>query len=223
MRTWDRYLLDARELMTALVSDTPGLPRFVYGHSMGALIAIGLAIASARENAGSAPLRRAEPEVMGWISSGAGIEPSGIARPHLVAIARLLSRVAPRVSLDLGIDAEALSHDLDVIAAYREDPLIQHRATVRWGTEALSAIRAIKKGASEIEDPLLVLHGSADTLARPRGSRWLAEEASGSVRLVVYEGARHEPHNDPDYADVAKDVVSWVRKVMDGVRGEERN
>jgi len=213
--TWGHYLLDAREQLEGLLTQAPELPVFVYGHSIGALIALGLAMRSDREDVRFEGRPRG---VAGWIISGAGIEPTGIARPHLVATAKLLSRIAPRVSLDLGIDAEALSHDDAVIAAYRDDPLIGRRATVRWGTEALAAIRAIKAGASGIEDPLLVLHGSADTLARPRGSRWLAAETAGEVRLEVYDGARHEPHNDPEYADVASDILSWIQHVVKTMR-----
>jgi alpha-beta hydrolase superfamily lysophospholipase len=170
---------------------------------MGALIVLELAIRRA-EGQGGGP-----GAVKGWISSGAGIEPAGIAKPHLVAIARLLSGIAPRFRLDIGLSPEAMSHDPDVIAAYRDDPFVQRRATVRWGAEALDAIARIKHRSGSIEDPLLVIHGGADPLARPDGSRWLASTV-GAATLRVYEGALHEPHNDQAFGDVAGDIANWI-------------
>lgn len=198
-------------------------PPFVFGHSMGALIALELAIEEGRRGAegDAAPLGGAGPAA-GWISSGAGIRPAGIARPHLVFLARLLSRVTPRLSLDLGIEAEALSRDPAVIEAYRRDPLVRKRATVRWGAEALAAIDRIVEGASAIEGPLLVLHGADDPLAEAEGSRWLASAVGPNAELRVYPEVLHEPHNDPGPGDPLDDLVDWIdRGIQDrGGRGD---
>jgi len=196
---WGRYLADANEMCARLSNGGARVPLFVYGHSMGSLICLGMAIEA---GAGGT--------VVGWIVSGAGIEPTGLAKPHLVAIARLLSRVTPRVSLNLGIPAEALSHDLGVVDAYRTDPLVRKKGTVRWGAEALDAIAEIKERAHEIGSPMLVLHGGADPLSQPAGSRWLADTVGGETTLHIYDGCLHEPHNDPAYADAAGDIGDWI-------------
>jgi len=195
--TWDRFLEDARVVLGRLRGLAPGAPVFVYGQSMGSIIALDLAA-------------RGEPGVAGWIASGAGVEPTGVAKPHLVAIARLLTRIAPRVTLDLGIRGEDLSHDPGVIRGYDEDPLVERRATVRLGTEALDAVARVKATAGRIREPLLLLHGGEDPVCRPSGSRWLASAAGGETELVVYEGARHEPHNDREHADAAGDILRWI-------------
>ncbi|MFV1988865.1 MAG: lysophospholipase [Gemmatimonadota bacterium] len=205
---WDRYLADARELTGHVSSRVPDVPLFVYGHSMGALICLGLAIAAGQQAVASPPTTET-PKVRGWIVSGTGIQPTGIAKPHLVAIARLLSGVLPRLSLDLGVAAETLSHDPEVVSAYSADPLVQKRASVRWGTEALDAIDFIKQHAGAIADPLLVIHGEDDPLARADGSRWLADVVAGAT-LIIYAGALHEPHNDPTVATVSADVADWI-------------
>ena len=192
---WDRYVRDAREVFDAVLD--PARPRFVYGHSMGSLICLCMAMS----DPGGA---------RGWVVSGAGIEPAGLAKPHLVALARLLSRVAPRFALDLGIPAEALSHETDVVEAYRSDPLVREKATVRWGTEALDAIDRIKRGAAGIDGPALILHGGADPLCLPSGSAWLHEALGGDSTLAIYDGCLHEPHNDPQYADAAADIGAWI-------------
>lgn len=199
--SWTRYLDDARAILARLRTLAPGAPVFVYGHSMGSLIALDLAMSGERD-------------VRGWILSGAGVEPSGIAKPHLVAIARILTRVAPRVRLALGIRGAQLSHDPDVARRYDEDPLTQGRATVRWGTEALASIDRIREGAGGIVAPALVLHGGDDPLSRAQGSRWLASTLGGETELIVYEGALHEPHHEAAHGDVAGDIVRWIASTL---------
>jgi alpha-beta hydrolase superfamily lysophospholipase len=196
---WARYIEDGLELLGRLEQRVPGVPCFVFGHSMGSLICLELAMRSDTRG-----------RVRGWIVSGAGIEPTGVAKPHLVAIARLLSGVLPRFRLDLGIEGPDLSHDRAVVERYGNDPLIRRRATVRWGAEALSSIDRIKAEPARVDGPILILHGGDDPLSRAEGSRWLAERVGGDPTLRIYEGCLHEPHNDPEYASAADDIADWI-------------
>lgn len=202
---WSRYLVDAVEIQTELVREIPAVPRFVFGQSMGSLLALELA------------MRRPIPgssadigPVAGWIVSGVGVRPHGVATPGKVALARLLSRLLPRLRLDLGISEASLSRDPEVGRAYREDPLVFRRATVRWGAEGLRAIERVKAGAGRIREPLLILHGEEDPISDVGGARWLARAVSGPAELHVYPGVRHEPHHDADGCDPLADVVEWV-------------
>ncbi len=201
--SWSRYEADVEEFVTRRVREETDLPLFIYGHSMGSLICLTLAAGGFG--------RRVEGFV-GWIVSGASIRPTGVAKPYLVVAARLLSRVVPHLAIDLGIAGESLSHDPDVVARYEEDPRVEHKATVRWGAEALRAVRMAKRGASRITEPMLILHGENDPLAESEGSRWLAEHTGGESELMIYKGALHEPHNDPSHADVAEDIVRWIEE-----------
>lgn len=202
---WSRYLADTVELAADLRPESRDIPLFVFGHSMGSLLALELAIrrpiAGARADIGP---------VAGWIVSGVGIRPRGIATPAKVRLARLLSRLLPRLRLDLGISEDALSRDPRVGRRYREDPLVFRRATVRWGAEGLRAIERVKTGAQRIREPLLILHGEEDPISDVEGARWLADAVSGPVDLLVYPGVRHEPHNDPDGCDPVGDLIAWV-------------
>jgi len=209
---WERYEADVVEFVDGVIAPSEGTARLVgYGHSMGALILLTLALTNPPADGSG---------FRGFVISGASIRPSGIAKPILVAIARALSGIAPRVSLDLGIPAEALSHDAQVVADYDRDPLVGHRATVRWGAEALAAIESIKRRAHEIDLPMLIVHGGADPLAEAAGSRWLAEVVGAESELLIYENALHEPHNEPDYADVAADVVRWIDERLEKIDPE---
>lgn len=204
---WRRYLDDASGLLADLADELPGVPPLVLGHSMGSLVALELAMGADPGGAAATPPGR----VAGWAVSAAGIRPSGVATPLKVALARVLSRILPRVRLSLGIRGEDLSRDPVVVRAYGDDPLVLRRATVRWGAEALSAIERVVAGAARIRGPLLLLHGGADPLADPAGSRWLAEMVGGPAELHVYPGVRHEPHHDGDErSDPMGDLIGWI-------------
>ena len=202
---WSRYLVDAVDSASDLRRELPGRPLFVFGHSMGSLLALELAIR--RPIPG---MRGDIGPVAGWIVSGLGIRPRGVATPGKVVLARLLSRLVPRLRLRLGIAPEALSRDPAIVKAYREDPLVFGRASVRWGAEGLRAIERVEEKARRIGEPLLILHGAEDPLSDPSGARWLAEVVGGSADLHIYPGVRHEPHHDADGCDPVGDLIGWM-------------
>lgn len=201
---WSEYREDLRACLDSVAEQVPRRPLVVYGHSMGALVVLDYLLQRPRG-------------VEGAIVSGVPIEPAGVGRPHLVALARALSGVLPRISVDLGLDPGALSRDPAVVDAYRADPLVTSRATLRWGTESLGAVRRIKAGMAGIEVPLLVLHGEADRLNLVEGARALFEGVPHPVKeLRIYPGVHHEPHNDLGHEQVADDVAQWLDRLTGG-------
>ncbi len=198
---WSEYREDLRACLGLVAREEADRPLVVYGHSLGSLVVLDYLL----EGSGG---------LAGAIVSGVPLEPAGIASPLLVAVARLLSGVRPRRSLDLRLDAAALSRDPEVVEAYRADPLVTSRATVRWGTESLAAVRRVKEGMGTVDVPLLVLHGEADRLNLVDGARALAEALPhGDTTLRIYPGVYHEPHNDLGHEQVAADVVGWLARV----------
>lgn len=198
--SWSEHREDAAAFLRKVGGDEPGRPLFLMGHSMGGLIALDYV------------LRRPE-GLAGAIASGPGLEPVGVAKPYLVALARLLSRIWPRFSLDVGLDASAVSRDPEVVRAFLDDPLRNPRGTVRWGTEVLAAIAWIKAHAGEMKVPLLMVHGGDDRLVSPEGSRrFFAKVTHPDKELHVYDGVYHEPHNDLGHEKVLADLGDWLER-----------
>ena len=203
---WAEYRDDLGAFLRLVGEQAPGRPLVVYAHSMGSLVVLDYLL---EETDGDRPSG-----LTAAVVSGVPLEPAGVGSPLLIAVARLLSGVRPRQSLDLGLDAAALSRDPAVVAAYRADPLVTSRATVRWGTESLDTVRRIKADMSRIDVPLLVVHGEADRLNLAEGARALAEASSHSgTTLKIYPGVYHEPHNDLEHETVVADVREWVGRV----------
>jgi alpha-beta hydrolase superfamily lysophospholipase len=185
-------------------SQEPALPVFLLGHSMGALIALDYLL---HDPAG----------LRGAIVSGAPLEPVGVAKPFLVLLARVLSRVWPGFSLPLGLDPKGISRDPEVVKAYQADPLVHGKTTVRWGTEILKTIEWVKTHPAEVTIPLLLIHGGSDPLNSPDGTRSFFEKVTfADKEMKIYPGSYHEVHNDLDYEQVMNDMAQWVAKHVQG-------
>ncbi len=195
---WGEYREDLRAFLEEIGKLEPGKPIFLYGHSMGSIIVLDYILNY--------------PEgLRGAIISGVALEPVALAKPYLVALAWVLSRIWPRFSMNLGMDTKALSRDPAVVKAYETDPLVSRRATVRWGIEAFNAVAWIKAHASEISLPILLLHGDADRLNLVQGSHNLYEAMTHADKtLIIYPGGYHELHNDIDHEQVVNDIKEWL-------------
>ncbi|NTU72037.1 MAG: alpha/beta hydrolase [Coriobacteriia bacterium] len=201
---WTQYREDLRVFLGLVTDQHPGVPVVLYGHSMGSLVVLDYLVAYPDGLAGA-------------VISGVALEPIGVAGPVQIAMARLLTDVFPKISVSLGIDASSLTHDEDAVAAFRADPLVTGRATVRWGTESLDTVAQLKHDLHRVDLPLLVLHGADDPLNCPSGAKALFAAAPNADKtLRLYPGTLHEPHNDLVHEQVADDIVRWVTRLSRG-------
>ncbi len=195
---WAQYREDLGAFLHLVRREQGIRPLFLYGHSLGGVTVLDYVLA---DPAG----------IRGVVCGSAALEPAGVAKPHLVAIARLLSRAWPTLALDPKLDPSGLSREPVVVQAYATDPLVQHRATARFGAESLDAIASVKERAARLAVPILILHGEADRLVLPSGSRRLFESIREEDKaLRLYPGAYHELHNDLDSGSVLADVCAWL-------------
>ena len=59
--------------------------------------------------------------------------------------------------------------------------------------------------------PLLIIHGTKDTVTRPEGSKEFYENAGSKDKtLKLYEGYFHDPLNDIGKEAVMNDIRSWI-------------
>ena len=157
---WADSRADASGILDGARARAPRAPVFLFGHSMGGLIALDVALnASAHERRG----------VRGVIASGPALIPAGVRRPMVEAFARAISGVLPRLSIGMKINPEGISSLPAVVQSYLTDPLIHHRVTVRWGTEILACMPAPLQAASRFAHPLLILPGADDPFNAPYG------------------------------------------------------
>ena len=192
------YREDLHKIIGAVSAAYPNRPLFLWGHSMGSLIALDYAI------------RRPE-ALRGIITSGVGLEPAGLATRAAVVTARLFSTIWPTFPMPVNLDSSLLSRDIQAVADYDNDERVHAKAPARWAVSMLDAIDWIKAHASELELPLLMQHGGADAINLPSGSEnFIADVTIADKTLIIYPDSRHEPHNDFDRDKMVNDLVGWI-------------
>lgn len=177
----------------------PGRPRFLYGHSMGGLFVLYHAL-------------RRRPALAGVIATGSALRSPLEGQRAKVVLARLLSRLLPALTFPSGLNPATISRDPAVVQAYCNDPLVHDRISFRLAGELLRTSRWVMEHAAEFPLPLLLIHGGADRLTLPEGSREFAARVGGGCTLKVWEGLYHEVHNEPEQGEVLAYILAWVEE-----------
>jgi alpha-beta hydrolase superfamily lysophospholipase len=109
------------------------------------------------------------------------------------------------------MDLSGLARDPAVVDTILADPLFHRRGTARLSTEVTAAIRRVHARAETLSVPLLILHGSADRMVPPEGSRRFFSRVGQTDReLREYPGAYHGLFADVGHEDVLKDAEQWI-------------
>lgn len=171
---------------------------FLLGHSMGGAIALKYALD--------------HPEVIdGLILSGPALMPGEDLSPILVKLAPILGKVAPWLP-SAALSASAVSRDPKVVAAYETDPLVWHgKIPAGLGGALIGTMATFPDRLPTLRTPTLAMHGGADALANPEGTRMLGRLAGGGdVTVRIFDGLYHEILNEPEQDEVLTTVVEWL-------------
>jgi alpha-beta hydrolase superfamily lysophospholipase len=128
----------------------------------------------------------------------------------LAAIGRTLM---PDKPMPNRLPIDKLSHDPAEVAAYKADPDVHDRLTVRLLDFLLDAAARAQADAPNLRVPTLGLVAGGDELVDPDGSRqFFAALPEGVGTLHWYDGLYHELFNErePDRARVLGDLRAWL-------------
>jgi alpha-beta hydrolase superfamily lysophospholipase len=128
-----------------------------------------------------------------------------------LAFIKLLSYILPHASL-IKLKNEDFSRDKSVVYKMNSDLLItDEKQPAKTIQQLLLAADVLKKQMPDLHIPLLILHGTADKVTRPEGSKYFMEHAaSPDKQLKLYEGHYHDLLNDKYSTIVIKDIIHWL-------------
>ncbi len=198
VRSFDEYLRDLDLTVKRARESYAGKPLFLFGHSMGGTIVTLYTITRT-------------PDLGGLILSAGSLKHgTGLTR-RKIRKAKLVSMLFPR-RRTLKLQNDQFSRDLAVVARMSADPLVDDRpGPARTAAELIKARETLQPREGSVTAPLLALHGSADKVTNPDGSReFVARAASADKTLKIYDGFYHDLLHEPDHAQVLADIVEWI-------------
>ncbi len=182
-------------------------PLFLFGHSLGGLLALRTLQINAHAFAGAAV---SSP----WLS-----EPKP-PPDWKELLARVLLHVAPGFRFPNGIAAADLSHDPAVVRAYDADPLVQRFITPALYHAARSAQEAVRAEPEAIQSPVLFLLAGADRVVSTPASETFALRVGEAATVETFPGLFHEVWNEAGSGPVYRSLFGWVEERIAG--GEAR-
>ena len=195
--SWKEYRGDLEAFVGRVREWEPGLPLFLLGNSLGGLVVLDYVL----HHSG---------QVDGVIAAAPVLGDVGVP-PVLMALGRVMSRVLPRFSLNVGMDLTGLAREPSVVEAVLADPLFHRRGTARLSTEVTAAIDRVQHLAGTLSVPLLILHGSADRMVPPDGSRtFFAKVRFPDREFREYPDAYHGLFADLGFEAVLGDLEGWI-------------
>lgn len=193
----ESVMQDIDMLLEQARSKYPGLPLILYGHSLGGILVLHYGL-------------KRNPKVKGIIATSSGLRTALEKQPAKIMAAKILGTLIPGVAMASGLDANAISHDAQVVKVYNDDPLVHDKVSLGFGKIMLGVTKWTIEHAGEFPLPLLLLHGKADEIAYPSGSVEFAAALKDRSTLVLWDGAYHELHNEPEQAEVFKTMTIWM-------------
>jgi lysophospholipase len=196
---FDLFLQDVDRFRCEIQSGIAGdLPMFVLGHSMGGLV-------TARY------IEEYDRAFDGAIITSPWLATAMPVPRWKVLASNFLGKMLPALPIDSGIDPDYLSHDKNVVARYRDDPLVHSKITPRLFADASIAMGLVMQRSDRIKIPVLLILAGDDRIVDTRKSESFARTLTASdVTIKVLDDYYHEVLNDHDRSIVFRMIRDWV-------------
>ena len=170
-------------------------PPILLGHSMGGLVAARFAV---EQRAPLSGLILSSPALAIALSGGQKL------------LLKILSALAPGLTLPNGLEQRYLSHDANVVQAYAKDPLVHAKISARLLNFMLASIAIVHAQMANLSIPMLLAYAGDDHIVDPGGSAALSKVVPAGAVVKVYPRLYHEIFNELDAAPVFEDVRAWL-------------
>lgn len=197
--SYDTLLDDIDCFKSESLKRFPDLPTFLYGHSLGGNLVLNYVL-------------RRRPKFTGVIVTSPWLKLANDPPALLKMIFRCLNKVWPTFSLPSGLNLEALSRDSKVVEAYKVDPLVHKRISIRLFVTMDQAGLWALENAGNFYLPLLLMHGGSDRITSSQATKQFAAHVPKGCNLKIWEGLFHELHNEPEKEKVIGNIIDWLKQ-----------
>lgn len=128
----------------------------------------------------------------------------------------LLETLAPSMTLNNNIDAAWLSHDEEIVQAYRNDPLVHPKISVSLFQGMAKGGRRCLEESKSITLPVLFVIGGEDKIIDYDAGHQAFENINNKDKKeIVFPGDYHEVHNELDKEKLLDAILEWSSGVLD--------
>lgn len=180
--------------------EQPGMPLFLYGHSMGGNLVLNRVLNNARG-------------VKGVIASSPYLRLAFKPPAWKMVFGKVMLRIMPSITLDSGIDPGGISRIPEEVARYVEDPLVHSRVSPGYSLPVIAAGEWAIANAGRLQTDTLLLHGTADPIIAFSGTADFHRNAPCSL-LQAFEGGYHELHHDLCREQVFFCLEDWFKNQL---------
>ncbi len=180
----------------------PGLPVFIYGHSMGG-------------NVTANTLLKFKPNVKAAVLSSPWIRLAFPPPKFQVLLGRLMMKIYPAYSDSSKLDTSAISRIPEEVKLYEEDPLVHDLITPAMFFPTVDAGLWALAEAKALQLPVYIFHGTGDQLTDHTASDELKNQIGENATIRKWEGGYHELHHDTDKEQVLNEVVQWLDEQLE--------
>lgn len=192
----EAIMADAKMVFDDFAKQIGGTP-FLLGHSMGGLIAARFAT----EN--RSPIRA-------LILSSPALKIALAPAQNLLF--KMLSAIAPGLTLPNGLERRYLSHSQAVIDAYAKDPLVHGKISARLLGCLIHSVGIAQSRASALRLPTLMVVAGDDHIVDAAGSQTFCQQLpADSTTFHTYPHMYHEVFNEVDADTVFGNVRNWMQ------------
>lgn len=200
-KTLELVMDDIDTLINKASELSPGVPQFLYGHSLGGNLVLYHAITHPSH-------------IKGAVVTAPALGIASPAPAWKVSLAKILSSLWPTFSMANGLDRSGLSRDPEIEKAYNSDPLVHGKITAQLGWDLLTSGKWLLDHVDDFPLPLLLMQGSADRLVSPKATAQFAQKMDGKVTFKIWNGLYHELHNEPEKDEVLQFMLTWIIDII---------
>ena len=190
---------DLRAIIKTMRKKFPDVPIVLFGHSMGGHVVLNYAVDK-------------KVKVQGVISSSPWLKLVKPPMPLLVIAARWGSRIVPWLTVRTGVRGNQLSQGATKKKSTKTDPLLHKKISIGFFSDLWTNSEMILHSKHRLNIPLLLMHGTADTLTSYQTSKSFAQNSGEFTTFKQWNDMHHDLLNDEGSEEVFRYVVKWLSK-----------
>lgn len=195
---YESLMKDIDKLMEFSAKDNSCKNVFIYGHSLGGNLVINYVL-------------RRKPNITGLIATSPWLKLAFEPPKFDVFMGGIIKKILPSFTQKSKLDISQLSRNDESNNKYEKDDLVHGYVSVSTFFGAREAARWALENASKMHVPFLLMHGSADKITSPEGSKEFALK-SDKTELKIWDGFYHEMHNEKENEQIFYWVINWIEK-----------